>query len=106
MRLDKLTVKSQEALQEAQRLAESKGNQQIDVEHLLYTLLSDGEGTVNAILTRLGVDVAAVQSALGKEIDKFTKVSGATPLGQIYIAPRLKEVFEKAFEQATHLTDE
>ena len=72
MRLDKLTVKSQEALQEAQRLAESKGNQQIDVEHLLYTLLSDGEGTVNAILTRLGVDVAAVQSALGKEIDKFT----------------------------------
>ena len=39
MRLDRLTVKSQEAVQEAQSLAQKKGNQQLDIEHLLYTIL-------------------------------------------------------------------
>ncbi len=106
MRLDKLTVKSQEALQEAQRIAERKGNQQLDVEHLLSALLVDEEGTVFQILSRLGADINAVRAEIEKEIEKFPKVSGATPLGQIYLSPRLKAVFEKAFEEAGHLTDE
>lgn len=106
MRLDKLTVKSQEALQEAQRIAEKKGNQQLDVEHLLYALLQDEEGIVYQILRRLGKDINALKADIDKEIDKFPKVSGATPLGQIYIAPRLKNALEKALEEATHLTDE
>ncbi|MDI6801590.1 MAG: ATP-dependent chaperone ClpB [Thermodesulfovibrionales bacterium] len=106
MRLDRLTVKSQEALQESQRLAEKKGNQQMDVEHLLYALLEDEEGIAYQILKRLGADINSLRSELDKEIEKFPKVSGATPLGQIYISPRLKDVLEKAFEEATHLTDE
>ncbi|HWR89336.1 MAG TPA: Clp protease N-terminal domain-containing protein, partial [Dissulfurispiraceae bacterium] len=106
MRLDKLTVKSQEALQEAQRIAERKGNQQLDVEHLLSALLADEEGTVFQIISRLGADINAVRAEIEKEIEKFPKVSGATPLGQIYLSPRLKAVFEKAFEKAGHLTDE
>jgi len=106
MRLDRLTVKSQEALQEAQRIAERKGNQQLDVEHLLYALLEDEEGLVYQILDRIGVDIKALKTDLEKEIEKFPKVLGATPLGQIYISPRLKEVIEKAYEEATHLTDE
>ncbi|MEW6739421.1 MAG: ATP-dependent chaperone ClpB [Nitrospirota bacterium] len=106
MRLDKLTVKSQEALQEAQRIAEAKGNQQLDVEHLLYALLEDEEGIAYQILKRLNVDINSLKTDIDKEIEKFPKVSGATPLGQIYIAPRLKTVLEKAFEEATHLTDE
>jgi ATP-dependent Clp protease ATP-binding subunit ClpB len=106
MRLDRLTVKSQEALQEAQRLAEKRGNQQMDVEHLLYALLQDEEGIAYQILKRLGLDINLLRSELDKEIEKFPKVSGATPLGQIYISPRLKAALEKAFEEATHLTDE
>ncbi|GER93322.1 ATP-dependent chaperone ClpB [hot springs metagenome] len=106
MRLDKLTVKSQEAIQEAQRIAEAKGNQQLDVEHLLYALLEDEEGIAYQILKRIGVDINAVRADLNKEIDKFPKVSGATPLGQIYIGPRLKTVLENAFQEAMHLTDE
>jgi ATP-dependent Clp protease ATP-binding subunit ClpB len=106
MRLDRLTVKSQEALQEAQRIAEKKGNQQLDVEHLLYALLEDEEGLVYQILDRIGVDIKALKTDIDKEIDKFPKVSGATPLGQVYISPRLKEVLEKAYEEATHLNDE
>ncbi len=106
MRLDKLTVKSQEAIQEAQAIAERKGNQQLDVEHLLYALLEDGEGIAGRILKRIGVDIAAAKTDLDREMEKFPKVSGAAPLGQLYLAPRLKAVLEKAFEEAAHLGDE
>jgi ATP-dependent Clp protease ATP-binding subunit ClpB len=106
MRLDKLTVKSQEALQEAQRIAEKKGNQQLEVEHLLYALLLDEEGIAYQILRRLGLDINSLKADIDREMEKFPKVSGATPLGQIFIAPRLKAVLEKAYEEATHLTDE
>ncbi|MGO9614097.1 MAG: ATP-dependent chaperone ClpB [Dissulfurispiraceae bacterium] len=106
MRLDRLTVKGQEAIQKAQSLAESKGNQQIDVEHLLYAILEDEEGIVYQILKRINVDINLLRKDIGAEIDKFPKVSGATPMGQIYLAPRLKTVLERAYEEATHLTDE
>ena len=106
MRLDKLTVKSQEAMQEAQVLAERNGNQQLDVEHLLLALLGDEEGIALQILRRLGADIAEIKKETEKEIERFPKVSGAAPMGQIYIAPRLKTVLEKAYEEATHLTDE
>jgi len=106
MRLDKLTQKSQEALQEAQQLAERKGNQQIDVEHLLYALLKDEEGITSQVLKRLNVNINNLKDEIDKSIEKYPKVTGATPLGQIYISPRLKSVLEKAYEEATHLTDE
>jgi ATP-dependent Clp protease ATP-binding subunit ClpB len=106
MRLDRLTVKSQEAMQEAQALAERKGNQQVDVEHILYALLQDESGIACQILQRIGVDINIVKTDLDKEIERLPKVSGATPLGQLYVSPRLKSVLEKAYEEATHLTDE
>jgi ATP-dependent Clp protease ATP-binding subunit ClpB len=106
MRLDRLTVKSQEALQEAQALAQKKGNQQLDVEHLLLAILQDDEGIGRQILNRIGADSEALKADLDKEIDKFPKVTGATPMGQLYIAQRLKDVLEKSFEEAQHLTDE
>ncbi len=106
MRLDKLTVKSQEAMQEAQGIAERNGNQQLDVEHLLLALLVDEEGIALQILRRLGADIAEIRKETEKEIERFPKVSGAAPMGQLYIAPRLKTVLEKAYEEATHLTDE
>ncbi len=106
MRMDRLTIKSQEALQDAQRLAERKGNQELQPEHLLWTFLEDDEGIVSQILGRLGVDAKSLQRDLEKEIDRLPKVSGATPLGQLYISARLKEVLEKGFKEAEHLADE
>src|SRR6202142_4143059 len=106
MRLDRLTVKSQEAMQEAQSLAQKKGNQQLDVEHLLLAILNEDEGIGTQILNRIGVDIGALKADLDKDIDKFPKVSGASPMGQLYVAPRLKAVLEKSFEEAQHLTDE
>lgn len=106
MRMDKLTIKSQEAVQEAQRFAESKGNQELQPEHLLFALLKDYEGIAPQILKRLGTDPKNIQAEIEKEIEKFPKVLGATPVGQIYISPRLKDVMEKAFKEAEHLNDE
>ncbi|MFZ5907550.1 MAG: ATP-dependent chaperone ClpB [Nitrospirota bacterium] len=104
--MDKFTIKSQEAIQEAQRFAERKGNQQIDAEHLLWALLADDEGVAVQILKRIGVNTAALRQDAGEAIEKFPKVIGATPMGQIYLSPRLKGVFENAEKNARHLKDE
>jgi ATP-dependent Clp protease ATP-binding subunit ClpB len=104
--MDKLTIKSQEALQEAQRIAESKGNQELQPEHLLLALLSDDEGTVVQILQKSGVDIRQFRRDIEAETERFPKVLGATPMGQIYISVRLKKVFEEAWRQADHLKDE
>jgi ATP-dependent Clp protease ATP-binding subunit ClpB len=104
--MDKFTIKSQEAIQGAQSLAEKKGNQQLDTEHLLWALLEDEEGIASQILKRLGINPKALQQDVEGAINKFPKVVGATPLGQIYISPRLKEVFENAEKEAGHLADE
>jgi len=106
MRLDKLTIKSQEALQEAQRIAEQKGNQELQPEHLLLALLSDREGIATAILKRLDVDPGSVVRDLEGEVERYPKVSGATPMGQVYLSPRLKDAVERAFKAAEHLKDE
>jgi ATP-dependent Clp protease ATP-binding subunit ClpB len=103
--MDKFTIKSQEAIQEAQKLAERKGNQQLDAEHLLWVLLDD-DGVACQILKKLGINTKALQQDAEAAIEKFPKVIGATPLGQIYISPRLKEVFENATKEAEHLKDE
>lgn len=104
--MDKFTIKSQEAIQEAQRLAERKGNQQIDAEHLLWAILEDEEGVASQVLGRIGLDTKALQKDVEEAIDKFPKVIGATPLGQIYVSPRLKEAFENAHKNAEHLKDD
>lgn len=103
--MDKFTMKSQEAIQNAQRLAERKGQQQIDVEHLLWVLLDD-EGVAAQMVKRTGINTAFLKKDVEAIIDKMPKIVGATPLGQIYVSPRLKEVFEEAQRQAEHLKDE
>jgi ATP-dependent Clp protease ATP-binding subunit ClpB len=104
--VDKFTIKSQEAIQKAQRLAERKGHQQIDVEHLISVMLDDNEGVATQILKRIGINTMSLKKDVEKILDRQPKVIGATPLGQIYISPRLKEVFEKAMQEAEHLKDE
>jgi len=104
--MDKFTIKSQESIQKAQGLAERKGNQQIDAEHLLWVLLDDAEGVASQMLKRAGVNTEALKRDVEAAIDRMPKVVGATPLGQIYVSPRMKEVFERAEKEAAHLTDE
>jgi len=106
MRADKLTYKTQEAIREAQRIASQYGNQQIDVEHLMLALIEDSEGLVPRILKECGADLNKIKADLKKAIEKIPKVYGAQPLEQIYITPRLNQLFEKAEQEAEHLKDE
>jgi ATP-dependent Clp protease ATP-binding subunit ClpB len=104
--MDKFTMKSQEALQEAQKFAGRKGNQQIDTAHLLWALLSDEEGTTFQLLHSIGTDTTSLKREVEEIVERFPKVVGATPMGQVYVSSGLKEVFEYAGKQAEHLQDE
>ncbi|MGH7855453.1 MAG: Clp protease N-terminal domain-containing protein, partial [Candidatus Binatia bacterium] len=104
MRLDKLTTKSQEALQQAQGLAEKRNHQAIDVEHLLFALIGQKEGVVLALLQKLGMPLNTVTERLQKTLDRLPQVTGAA--GQTYISPRLKKVIESAESEAEALKDE
>src|SRR4051794_25647706 len=104
MRLDKLTVKSQEALQNAQGLAERRNHQAIDVEHLLMALLGQKEGVALSLLQKLGVPPTTVLDRVEKALDRIPQVTGAT--GQAYITPRLKKTIENAEQAAEGLKDQ
>ncbi len=101
---DKLTIKTQEALQRAQRLASERGHQQIEPEHLVYALVEPADGIVPAILKKLGASPGAVLNKLTQELERLPRVSGG--IGQIYISPRANEMLEKSLKEATQLRDE
>jgi len=108
MRLDKFTLKAQEALQEAQGLAQKMGQQQLDTEHLFLTLIRQADGLVTLILQRIGVSPQQVEAGLEKELQKIPQVrsGGGAPLGQVYIAPSLEKTLSAAWEEAERLKDE
>ena len=104
MRLDKLTTKSQEALQHAQALAEKRNHQAIDVEHLLFALLGQKEGVVLSLLQKLSVPLNTLTDRLQKALDRLPQVTGSAT--QTYITPHLKKVIESAESEAEALKDE
>ena len=105
MRFDKLTLKSQEMIQEAQRLAERFGHQQIDPEHLLGALLQQKEGVIPPLLGKIGANQTQLQKEIEAALGKMPGVSGPGA-GQVYISPRAKSVLDKAFEEAEQMKDE
>src|ERR1700733_10159538 len=77
MQPDRFTIKSQEALQAAQRLADERRNPQTTPEHLLAVLLEQEGGVVVPVLRKLGVEPAALRRALGPALDKLPKLTGS-----------------------------
>src|SRR5205807_9713704 len=75
MQPDRFTIKSQEALQAAQRLADERRNPQTTPEHLLAVLLEQEGGIVAPVLRKLGADPAAVRQALGPALDALPTIS-------------------------------
>ncbi|MBE0417645.1 MAG: ATP-dependent chaperone ClpB [Coriobacteriia bacterium] len=104
MRLDKLTVKAQEALQAAQGVADDASSQVIEPEHLLKTLLDAAEGIVRPIVQKVGADADALESQVTAAIERAPKVSGAG-IGQAGVGPRLSSVLSDAFKHAEKLKD-
>src|SRR5262245_41250634 len=103
MRLDKLTVKAQEALQAAQGLADRHGHQAIEPEHLLRALLDQKDGVVPPLLAKLGVRADALAQQLEAAIAKIPQVRGGS--GQ-YVSDRVRAAIDRAERQAEQMKDE
>jgi len=102
---NKFTIKSQEAVQNAQEIASSYGNQMVEPEHLLAALVQDSSGTVIPILQKIGANVNFVKIKVNEALDRLPKVSGAG-LSNQSISQNLGRVFERAHKQAQNLKDE
>jgi ATP-dependent Clp protease ATP-binding subunit ClpB len=102
-RLDKLTVKAQEALQAAQELASRSGQQQIEPLHLLWALIAQGDGVVPPLLEKLGVSPTTLASEAEKQIERLPKISGASDQ---YLSKASNDVLQRAFDEAQRLKDE
>ena len=103
MRMDKFTVKAQEALQAAQSLADQHSHQAIEPEHLLRALLEQREGVVGPVLAKLGARPDAILREVNATLERMPKVRGAS--GQ-YLGERTRQALDRAHAEAQRLHDE
>src|SRR5213596_229498 len=99
---DRLTEKTQEAIQQAQALAQEAQQQEITPEHLLLALLQQPDGTVPPILQQIGVDPSRVAAELKAQLDRLPKVYGA----ESYLGSRLRRLLDAAWNEMERLKDE
>jgi ATP-dependent Clp protease ATP-binding subunit ClpB len=107
MDINKLTQKSQEALQSAQTKALRYGHQEVDGEHLLLALLEQPEGLVPRLLARMEAPTEALKAEVERELSRRPKVSGpGVEAGKIYLTQRLQQILLRAEDEAKRLKDE
>jgi ATP-dependent Clp protease ATP-binding subunit ClpB len=107
MDFNRFTEKLQEAMRAAQALASNRGQQQLDVDHLLIALLEQKGGLTTSILLRAEVNPENLHRRLMQDLDKLPRVSGTAPaIDQIYVTPRLQALLTGAEREAKRLKDE
>ncbi len=106
MRLDRLTLKGQEAFQEAQKKAESFHHPQIDEIHLALALLEQKEGVIPALLRKMGAPIEALRAKFVERLKKAPEVHGPGSVGSVYITPQVGALLERAENEAKQLKDE
>jgi ATP-dependent Clp protease ATP-binding subunit ClpB len=104
MRLDKFTIKAQEALAAARELADQRAHQEVTPEHLLRALLSQEDGVVLAVLRKLGTDPEAIGRKVDEAIEKQPQVRGSSVDG--FVGRRLKDLLDEAARQSEEFKDE
>ena len=102
MRLDKFTLRGQEAIQSGIELAERNQHQQVEPEHILCAMLDQPEGIVRPLLGKLGANIQVIKNDCEAAVARFPKVQG----GQQYFSPRLSQVFTAAQKRAEKMQDE
>ncbi len=105
MEFDKFTLEAQEAFASAQKLVISRKQQQIDVEHLLISMINQKDSLALKILQKLRVNIGWILSQLEDEINRLPRVEGAGE-GQVYISARLNQVVSDALNEMKMLQDE
>jgi ATP-dependent Clp protease ATP-binding subunit ClpB len=106
MDLNKLTIKSQAALEGAQQQAVARNHQTIEPEHVLFALLSDPEGVVFPLLHHVGVTPRTVRDRVDEALDRIPKVYAQGPAAEVRISPTTAKLLEAAGGEAEALTDE
>lgn len=104
MNIQKLTLKSQEAVQKAQDIAQGYNNQSVEPLHVLAALVQDAQGIVPGILQTIGANLSYVKVKINEELEKLPKVGGVQS-GQ-YVSNSMSAVLEQAFREASTLKDE
>ncbi|MFZ9613240.1 MAG: ATP-dependent chaperone ClpB [Crocinitomicaceae bacterium] len=102
MDLQKFTIKTQEAIQQAQNFAEAKGHQSIEPGHLLQGIFAVDPEVIPYLLKNLGVNISVLSAALDRIVDGYPKVSG----GQVYISHASNRVFQSALAELKTFGDE
>ncbi|MEU3188339.1 ATP-dependent chaperone ClpB [Streptomyces sp. NPDC006923] len=107
MDMNRLTQKSQEALQEAQSVAVRLGQNEVDGEHLLLALLDQPDGLTDRLLGQAGADPAALRASVEADLAKRPRTTGpgAAP-GQVMVTQRLARLLDTAEQEAKRLKDE
>lgn len=105
MRFDKLTLKAQEIVQNSLKLAEDKGHQQIEPEHILKAILDQQDGVIPPLLAKIGVDRNQLLNSADSALEKIPRVSGADH-EQAYLSRRSKSILDKASSEAEQMKDE
>lgn len=105
MDLNKLTTKSQEALRNSQELAIIKSQQQVDVFHLLYSLIVQENSIVPVIIKKIEADIDLMKKEIMDEIDKYPKIE-RNGIAQIFITPDLILILNGAEQIAKEIGDE
>ncbi|MGK2907038.1 MAG: ATP-dependent chaperone ClpB [Desulfuromonadales bacterium] len=107
MDMNRMTQKTQEAIQSAQSLAVRFGHVEVDVEHLLLALLEQEGGLVSRLIERLDIDPRAVVAAVRSELQRLPVVSGpGAEAGKIYVTQRFNQLLAKAEFEAKRLKDD
>jgi ATP-dependent Clp protease ATP-binding subunit ClpB len=107
MDFNRFTEKLQEGFRSAQSIASARGQQQIDVDHLLLALADQEGGLAQSLFTKAGVSPTLVRQKLVEELDKLPRVSGSAPgVDQLYLTKRLQGLLERAETEAKHLKDD
>ena len=102
--VEKMTVKSQEAMQAAAKMAEDRGHSAVEPEHLFYQLVRQADGIVPSLLTTAGADLKGFTKDLETALGKMPQVSGDSR--RVIASPRLVKIFEAADREAKKLGDE
>jgi len=105
MQQDRFTIKSQEALQEAHRIAHGFSHQEVDGEHLLLALIGKADSLVPDLLEKVGVSAAKLKPDLEHELERRHQVQG-TSSADLFLSPHLKKVLDAAQAEAGKLKDE
>ena len=103
MNLNRLTIKSQEALEKARQIAEDYGHQEINSIHLLYSLINQDDSFTVSLLNKIDVDIQSLKNVVNEYLKNQPKISGVYQTG---LSRELNDILSQAEKEATNLKDE